>query len=150
MSPGFLASLPPTSPLLALRRHWLGQSLPEDRTTLVNCLTAIGSGPHPLDCRIADPEVCRVAGVKDNRPVLAVEALYGGRYPTANMAIAMALDAIDGTPDQWVSGVDEENRWEQQEDDGYEEPGSKEAEIADGYQEPDDEGCEDDDEEEVA
>jgi hypothetical protein len=66
------------------------------------------------------------------------------------MAIAMALDAIDGTPDQWVSGVDEENRWEQQEDDGYEEPGSKEAEIADGYQEPDDEGCEDDDEEEVA
>lgn len=139
MSPDFLASLPPTSPLLALRRHWLGQSLPEDRTTLVNCLTAIGSHPHPLDLRGVDPEVCALAGVRANAPALAIEALHGGRRPTANMAIAMALDAIDGTPGQWVAGVDEEIRWEQLDDDGYEEPGSKEAEIADGYREPDDE-----------
>jgi hypothetical protein len=118
----YLASLPATAPVLALRRHWLGQSLPNDRATLAACLTAIGSHRHPLDGRIADSEVCLLAGVQPNAPILAIEALHGGRLPTANMAIAMALDAIDGTPGQWVSGVDEECRWEQQEDDGYREP----------------------------
>ncbi len=113
----WLASFPATSPALALRRHWLGQSLPDDRATLAACLKAIGSHPHPLDMRLADPEVCALAGVRANAPVHAIEALHGGRLPTANMAIAMALDAINGTPGQWVSGVDEESRWEQQQDD---------------------------------
>jgi hypothetical protein len=135
--------------LLALRRHWLGQSLPEDRTTLVDCLTAIGSHPHNLSSQIADPEVCALAGVRAKDQVLAIEALHGGRYPTANMAFAMALDVIDGTPGQWVSGVDEECRWVEEEDDGYEEPGSKGAEIADGYREPDDEDEDEDDDEEL-
>ena len=112
----WLASLPATSPALALRRHWLGQSLPGDRAILADCLKAIGSNPRPLDARIADSEVCQLAGVRANAPILAIEALHGGRLPTANMAMAMALDAIDGTPGKWVGGVDEEDRWKQQED----------------------------------
>ena len=109
----WLATLPATSPLLALRRHWLGQSLPEDRATMAACFEAISSNPPAdLDARIADPEVYQLAGVRPRaRAVLAIKALHGGRYPTAQMALAMALDAIDGTSDQWVSNVDEESRW---------------------------------------
>lgn len=122
----WLATLPATSPLLALRRHWLGQSLPEDRTTMAACFEAISSNPPvDLDARIAlDPEVYQLAGVRPRASaVLAIEALHGGRYPTAQMALAMALDAIDGTSDQWVSNVDEESRWvvdDDQEDDDQE------------------------------
>ena len=118
----WLATLPATSPLLALRRHWLGQSLPEDRATMAACFEAISSNPPvDLDARIADPEVYQLAGVRPRaRAVLAIEALHGGRYPTAQMALAMALDAIDGTSDQWVSNVDEESRWEHEEDDDQE------------------------------
>ncbi len=118
----YLASLPATAPALALRRHWLGQSLPDDRTILAACLTAIGSRPHPLDTRIADSEVRLLTGVsRKANASCVIEALYGGRYPTANTAIALALDAIDGTPGQWVSGIDEESRWVQEEYDDEQE-----------------------------
>ena len=121
----WLASLPATSPLLALRRHWLGQSLPEDRATMTACFEAISSDPPVhLDPRIADPEVYQLAGVGPRAcAALAIKAFHGGRYPTAQMALAMALDAIDGTSDQWVSNVDEESRWvvdDDQEDDDQE------------------------------
>ena len=114
----WLATLPATSPLLALRRHWLGQSLPEDRATMAACFEALGWEPRHLDARIADPEVYQLAGISTRACAsLVIEALHGGSYPTAQMAFAMALDAIDGTSDQWVSNVDEESRWEHEEDD---------------------------------
>ena len=125
----WLATLPATSPLLALRRHWLGQSLPEDRATMAACFEALGWEPRRLDARIADPEVYQLAWVSTRACAsLVIEALHGGAYPTAQMAFAMALDAIDGTSDQWVSNVDEESRWvadidqedDDQEDDGQE------------------------------
>ena len=117
----WLASLPATSPALALRRHWLGQSLPEDRDTMAACFKALGSNPYTLDVRIADPEVYQLAGVSTRACAsLVIEALHGGRYPTAQMAFAMALDAIDGTSDQWVSDIHEESRWEPEEDDDQE------------------------------
>ena len=136
----WLASLPATSPLLALRRHWLGQSLPEDRATMAACFEALGWEPRHLDSRIADPEIYQQAGISTRACAsLVIEALHGGRYPTAQMALAMALDDIDGTSDQSVSNVDEESRWEHEEDDDQE----------DDEEDDDQEQQEDDDQEDA-
>ena len=146
----WLATLPATSPLLALRRHWLGQSLPEDRATMAACFEAISSNPPAdLDALIADPEVYQLAGISTSACAsLVIEALHGGSYPTAQMAFAMALDAIDGTSDQWVSNVDEESRWVadfDQEDDDQEDEEDDDQEADDQEQQEDDQ--EDDDQE---
>ena len=101
----------------ALRRHWLKQTLPDDRQTLIDCFQQIKGGPHPLPLTHVDEEVKALFPdlPKGACNFVFIEALYGGRLPTATMAIALALDEIDGTPDKWVAEVFEEHRWEREE-----------------------------------
>ena len=100
----------------ALRRHLLGQRLQEDRQILIDCHQAINErAGRPIELRpeLFDAEVRRHLGLNPRAGHSRVlEALYGGRQPTANMAIALALDEIDSTPGRWVAEVDEEDRWE--------------------------------------
>lgn len=100
----------------ALRRHWLKQTLPDDRQTLIDCFQQIKGGPHPLPLTHVDEDVQALfPGLAKNARASVINALYGGRFPTATMAIALALDEIDGTPDKWVAEVSEEDRWEREE-----------------------------------
>ena len=73
----FLATWPACSPRLELRRHWLGQSLPEDHATLAAALRAIGSHPNALTEHIADPNVCQLAGVRTTSPVPTIDWTHG-------------------------------------------------------------------------
>lgn len=102
----------------AVRRHWLKQTLPEDRQTLIDCFQQIKGWPHSLPPTCVDEEVRAFFPdlSKSCCAVAVLEALYGGRVPTATMAIALALDEIDETPGTWVAEVLEEDRWERQED----------------------------------
>lgn len=98
----------------ALRRHFLGQSLPDDRQTLIACHQAINERPGLFEfpSSAINAEVRLHLGLSPRASVCRVlEALYGDRQPTANMAIALALDAIDSTPGRWVAEVDEDDRW---------------------------------------
>lgn len=105
----------------ALRRHLLGQRLQEDRQALIDAHRALNERPgRPADLRpdLFDAEVRSHLGLSPCCAFLAVlDALYGGRTPTANMALALALDEIDATPGRWVAEVDEDDRWELPEDD---------------------------------
>jgi len=99
----------------ALRRHFLGQALPDDRQTLIACHQAINERPgRPVEfpSSAINAEVRLHLGLSPRATVCSVlEALYGDRQPTANMATALALDAIDSTPGRWVAEVDEDDRW---------------------------------------
>ena len=106
----------------ALRRHLLGQGLQEDRQTLIDCHRAINErpgGPVELRSGLFDGEVRSHHGIHPRCSTGQVlDCLYGiGQRPTANMAIALALDEIDATPGRWVAEVDEGDRWEIPEDD---------------------------------
>jgi hypothetical protein len=104
----------------ALRRHLLGQGLPDDRQTLIDCHQAINERPGisvQFPSLAINAEVRRHLGLPPRASAACVlEALYGARQPTANMAIALALDAIDSSPGKWVADVDEDDRWAQQEE----------------------------------
>lgn len=101
----------------ALRRHLLGQRLQEDRQILIDCHQAINErAGRPVELRpqLFDSEVRSHHGIHLRCSAAQVlDCLYGqGQRPTANMAIALALDEIDSTPGRWVAEVDEGDRWE--------------------------------------
>ena len=99
----------PDSAAAAVHRHLLSKGVAGDRQILADFMSKHGSQVHEFPQSIMTAEVKQLAGVK---PHMALSAIYGGRIPTFNLAVAMALDEMDGTPGKWVGGVYEEYRWD--------------------------------------
>jgi len=116
----------------ALRRHLLGQRLQEDRQTLIDCHRRLGEWqgyPVPLQSDLFDADVRQRLGLNPRCTLASVlDALYGERCPTASMAIALALDEIDGTPGMWVAEVEEADRWESPDSEDSDDPEPTNAE----------------------
>lgn len=104
------------SPAAAIRRHLLDQSEPRDRDILIGLIDA-KLGPRELPTRIVNAELRQKFGCSETASAIHVlEAAYGGKLPYAAYAAALALDAIDGTPDTWTQALDPEERFEPAED----------------------------------
>ncbi len=116
----------PDSPGAALQRYWLQKTEPGDAQILRTFLAETRRDTRLLKTSVPgflvdEGPVRSVAGVGAGMACTGVmAALYPEGAPRFAYAAAMALDAIEGTPDLNADAIPEDCRFEDDDEDGFE------------------------------